>query len=119
MLIDYRRKVGMNLSVFGDTYDNIKVIGTSLIFHGISCEFAVGSIFVTVISVSIYVFLQSLGFDAGSSNFISAVRVFIWPILYFPFELIIALGSAGVASFNICCGVLPLRLLRTYCHEMR
>ena len=110
---------GNELSVFGDTSDNVKVIGTALGFYWMSSEIAVATIFVTDAPVTVYVFLQSLGFDPGSSNIFSALPVFVWPILCFPFELSIALGPASVLAFNVCCGVLSLRLLRMHCHEMR
>ena len=119
--VSWLQEEGWNeLSVFGGTSDNIKVILTALLFHGISSDIAVTSIFITDIPLTVCGFVRSLNFELSSSSSATAtLPPIIWRIMCFPFELIMALGPACVAAFNTCCGVLSLRLLRVYCNEMR
>ena len=107
-------ETGNSVSIYGKTADNIKVIWTTLIFHLIPMEFAVGSVVLADIPPTCYGFLRSLGWVSSSS-----VVGLVWRIFLFPLELAVGLAPGLVGAYNVGCGTLSLGLIRIYLGEMR
>ena len=105
---------GNAVSIYSRTSDNIKIILTTIIFHLVSMELAVGSVLLPDVPSTWYGLVRSLELDPTSEGSALLLRVFLAPV-----EFGAAVAVSWVGSYNIGCGTLSLALIRIYFTEMR